>query len=94
MDAAGYMADLLDDQIGWYDRKSLSNQNWHKRLRMLQVLAAALIRFLTAYLPPDKSTTQIGRWAPGGSDRGRDCHAGSVALPGTLDTVQDDRASP
>ncbi len=59
MDAAGYIADRLDDQIGWYDRKSLSNQNWYKGLRMLQVLAAALIPFLTAYLPPDKSTTQL-----------------------------------
>ena len=59
MDAAGYISDRLDDQIGWYDRKSLSNQNWYRGLRMVQVLAAALIPFLTAYLPPDKSTTQL-----------------------------------
>lgn len=59
MDAAGYIADRLDNQIAWYDRKSLSNQHWYKGLRLLQVFAAALIPFLTAYLPPDKSTTQL-----------------------------------
>lgn len=59
MDADGYIADRLDEQIGWYDRKSLSNQNRYKWLRMLQVVAAALIPFLTAYLPPDRSTTQL-----------------------------------
>ena len=59
MDAAGYIADRLDEQIGWYDRKSLSNQNWYKGLRILQVVAAALIPFLAAYLPPDRSTTQL-----------------------------------
>ena len=59
MDADSYIAERLDDQIGWYDRKSLSNQHWYKGVRALQFVAAALIPFLTAYLPPDRSTTQL-----------------------------------
>ena len=50
MDAAEYIAQRLDNQIEWYDRKSLSNQYWYKRLRMTQFVAAALIPFFTAYL--------------------------------------------
>lgn len=50
MDAAQYISKRLNDQIAWYDRKSLSNQNWYKCLRMTQFVAAALIPFLTPYL--------------------------------------------
>ena len=38
----------LEDQIGWYDRKSLTNQRYFKRIKIVEILAAALIPFLTA----------------------------------------------
>lgn len=50
MNASDYITQRLDDQIEWYDRKSLSNQRMYKGLRTIQFVAAALIPFLTAYL--------------------------------------------
>jgi len=37
----------LEDQINWYDRKSLSAQRTFKRMKVVEILAAALIPFLT-----------------------------------------------
>ena len=59
VDVNAYIAERLDDQIGWYDRKSASNQKWYKGLRMAQLLAAALIPFLTGYLAPEMPTTKF-----------------------------------
>jgi hypothetical protein len=36
----------LEDQIGWYDRKSLRNQRVFKRIKVVEILSAALIPFL------------------------------------------------
>jgi hypothetical protein len=33
----------LESQIAWYDRKSNQNQHWFKRLKILQIVTAALI---------------------------------------------------
>jgi hypothetical protein len=33
----------LEDQIGWYDRKSQHHQAWFKRLKVLQLVSAAAI---------------------------------------------------
>ena len=33
----------LEDQLGWYDRKSVYNRRWHMRLKMATLVAAALI---------------------------------------------------
>jgi hypothetical protein len=38
----------LEDQISWYDRKSLHNQRTYKRLKMVEIAAAALIPFIAA----------------------------------------------
>ena len=38
----------LDDQIGWYDRKSMSCQRVFKRTKIVQIVAAAVIPFLAA----------------------------------------------
>jgi hypothetical protein len=35
--------DRLEDQIGWYDRKSIAAQRMYKRLKVLQLLAAAAV---------------------------------------------------
>lgn len=36
----------LEDQIAWYDRKSLTNQRTYKRIKIVEILAAAAIPFL------------------------------------------------
>ena len=44
--------DRLEDQIGWYDRKSMANQRYFKRIKMVEIAAAAIIPFLSAFSPP------------------------------------------
>lgn len=36
----------LEDQIGWYDRKSSAAQHTFKRIKIVEILSAALIPFL------------------------------------------------
>lgn len=36
----------LEDQLAWYDRKSLINQRAYKRIKITEILAAAIIPFL------------------------------------------------
>jgi Protein of unknown function (DUF4231) len=38
----------LEDQIGWYDVKSRSNMQWFKRIKMTEIIAAAVIPLLAA----------------------------------------------
>ena len=42
----------LEDQIAWYDRKSLTNQRVFKRIKVAEIVAAALIPFLAAAKVP------------------------------------------
>ena len=44
-----YIEHRLDDQIGWYDRKSQWNQKVFKWLRIFEFTAAASIPFLMGY---------------------------------------------
>ena len=44
-----YIEQRLSDQIGWYDRKSSTNQRWFKRLRFAEIAAAAIIPFLSGF---------------------------------------------
>jgi len=44
-----YIEQRLNDQIGWYDRKSSTNQRWFKRLRFAEIAAAAIIPFLSGF---------------------------------------------
>ena len=39
----------LEDQIAWYDRKSITNQQWFKSLKVIQIVAAALIPFVSGF---------------------------------------------
>src|SRR6266566_8621584 len=39
----------LEDQIGWYDRMSITNQRYFKRIKMVEIASAALIPFLSAF---------------------------------------------
>lgn len=42
-----YIQERLQDQIDWYDKKSIENQLTFKRLRKAEIFAAALIPFLS-----------------------------------------------
>ena len=44
-----YIEQRLSDQIDWYDRKSGTNQRWFKRLRFGEIVAAAIIPFLSGF---------------------------------------------
>ena len=50
--AADPIMERLEDQISWYDRKSLANQHYFKRIKIVEIAAAAVIPFLSAsHLP-------------------------------------------
>jgi hypothetical protein len=44
-----YIEQRVDDQIGWYDRRSIANKRWFKRLRFAEIVAAATIPFLSGF---------------------------------------------
>jgi hypothetical protein len=46
-----YLAERLEYQIAWYDRKSGWNQKWFKRWQLTQIVAAAVIPFLAGIDP-------------------------------------------
>jgi len=50
----------LEDQIGWYDRKSMTNQRYFRRIKMVEIVAAAIIPLMSAF-----SFTRI-MWVTGG----------------------------
>ncbi len=50
----------LEDQIGWYNRKSNHCQHWYKGLKLLVVGSAALIPFLAGRQAPAWSTGGLG----------------------------------
>jgi hypothetical protein len=39
----GYAWERLEDQLGWYDRKSAHCKNWFQRFKVLQIVIAAAI---------------------------------------------------
>ena len=41
-----YLRDRVDDQIDWYSKKSKSNQNWFKGLKLVELASAAVIPFV------------------------------------------------
>ena len=50
MNTEEYINSRLDDQIKWYDRKSQISQNWHKRLRVAELVFAAFLPLLAGYI--------------------------------------------
>jgi hypothetical protein len=48
MDEKQYLSERLENQIDWYNQKSQYNQKWFKRLRLTEIICAALIPFLSA----------------------------------------------
>lgn len=39
----------LDDQIDWYDRKSLAAQKWFKALKIIQIVCAGVVPLVTIF---------------------------------------------
>jgi hypothetical protein len=54
-----FLKQRVDDQIGWYDKKSQWNQKWYKWLRIIEILAAMAIPFLTGYITPECTCMKI-----------------------------------
>lgn len=52
--------DRLDDQIGWYDRKSLSNQARFKLLKVVTLVAAGLVPILALANAPSIAVAGVG----------------------------------
>lgn len=50
----------LEDQLAWYDRKSLVNQRAYKIIKIVEILAAAIIPFLTSLGIPNTAIVTGG----------------------------------
>lgn len=48
-----YIEQRLDDQEQWYSKKSVWNQRWYKRLRVVEIILAAGVPFLTSLIKLD-----------------------------------------
>ena len=46
------ITERLEQQIAWYDRKSIYNQKAYKRIKVIEILAAALIPLIAALSIP------------------------------------------
>ena len=57
---AEYLERRLDDQINWYDRKSAFNQTAYKRLRLIEIIAAASIPLLAGYTQVSEYSIYVG----------------------------------
>lgn len=53
MNKEEYLKERLESQIDWYDRKSVSNQKWFKRLQVMIIVASATIPFLSGFMDED-----------------------------------------
>lgn len=54
-----YLKARLDDQINWYDRKSVWNQQWFRRLQVAAIVASATIPFLSGYMTEDTLVIKV-----------------------------------
>ncbi len=45
-----YFSERLNNQIDWYDRKSIQSQRWFKRLQVIVIVSSATIPFLSGYM--------------------------------------------
>ena len=51
----------MEDQIAWYDRRSASNKRLHHALKIIVIVAGALIPFFTGFLWSVQGV-EVGRW--------------------------------
>lgn len=50
LDEEKYLKERLEDQINWYDKKSVTNQKYFKRLQVLIIVASATIPLLSGFM--------------------------------------------
>ncbi|MCP4614226.1 MAG: DUF4231 domain-containing protein, partial [Planctomycetes bacterium] len=61
MNQDDYFASRVDDQIGWYDRKSQGAQCWFKWLRGTEIVVAAMIPLIAGFAKdPFPVTLMVG----------------------------------
>ena len=72
----------LEDQIVWYDRKSQHNQRTFKRIKVTEIVAAALIPFISATNIPQFG---VGHGRSGCPDHGSRGIAPPQSVPAELD---------
>ena len=56
MDSATYMASRVEDQITWMEGKSKWNQTRYKTIKVIEIIAAALVPLLAGYQTDVKDT--------------------------------------
>lgn len=54
MTADEYVEERLDDQIDWYDRKSIAAQRNSKGMRITEIICAASIPLLSGFVDPER----------------------------------------
>jgi hypothetical protein len=59
MNEQEYITGRVDNQIDWYSSKSQWNQKWFKRLRILEIVCAALIPLLVSYIGENSLNLKI-----------------------------------
>lgn len=59
MNKEEYIEERLEDQINWYDKKSMFNQKWFKRLRIIEIVSAAAIPFLAGFINGNSDSLKI-----------------------------------
>jgi len=59
MNAEGYMRARVEDQLAWYDSKSLGNQRWFKGLRLAEIASAATIPLLAGFISVDRPVIPV-----------------------------------
>ncbi len=59
LDEERYIQERLQGQIDWFDAKSSWNQRWYKRLKAIEILAAALIPLLSGFATSLPGTNSI-----------------------------------
>src|SRR3954471_6125598 len=78
-----YLTRRVQNQIDWYDKKSVWNQKCFKRLRIVEIIAAAMIPLLTALTEP--IITKIHCWNPRSYDYGHCRDTCLIPVSRTLD---------
>lgn len=56
---SGATWDRLEDQLGWYDRKSVAAQRAYKRVKLLQLIVGAIVPVVAALQAPPAVTAAL-----------------------------------
>ena len=54
-----YLIKRLQDQINWYEKKSMYNHKWYNRLQVIAIMASASIPFISGYIMNDLMILKI-----------------------------------